>query len=288
MNREQRRFDPGPIPKDDARFDALMARWAEGCSPLTAEPDTDVKLAWTLEGLGRLPVSRRRPTLTLRAAGVAFALLALLSATALAATLGLAHFNTAYFIRRPAGEEAGVTVAPQAMRVVDATGLQRIRVEAIDSAFIDGRLTLSVRVTSAEKSRQLFWGYDEDGIYKVQRDDDAAAYEPYERLDALPEGALLLEDMDSGWPYVLYPDGTSRRSPELANMVDVQKDGLMMAIQAGATFITQSDLTELVDADGRIPVALSFDILDGEEYVYETVVVSIAAPTDAEKEAMDP
>ena len=290
MNKEAKRFDPGLIPKDDARFDALMTDWAKASSPLVvdAEPAPNAKLAWTLDGLGRLPAARRRPALPLRSAVVALALLALLSATALATTLGLARFNPTYFIRRPAGEEAGVAIEPKTMRVADASGLRLISVEAVDSAFVDGRLTLSVRVTSADESRPIFWGYDEDGLYKVQQGGDAGTHEPYERLNALPEGALLLEDMDSGWPYVLYPDGTRRRSPELSNMVVVQEGGLLMAIQAGATFITQDDLTQLVDADGRIPIELSFDILNGEEYVYETVIVSVAAPTDEEKEAMDP
>ena len=284
---ETRGFDPGLIPKDDARFDALMAAWERADAHLLARAVPSGKLEWTLARLGRANAARRRTAFSLRAAAVALALAALLSATALAATLGLAHFNPAYFIHRPAGEEDGVAVDPKAMEVVDDSDLHLIRVEAIDSAFIDGRLTLSVRVTAADVGRPVYWGYEEDGIYSVQLGDDAADM-PRAHLDALPVGAMLVEDNSSGWPSVVNPDGTRRRSPELGTMVDVQQDGLVMAIQAGATFITQSDLPGLVDASGRIPIALSFDILDGGEYAYETVVVSIAAPTDKEKEAMDP
>lgn len=209
------------------------------------------------------------------------AALLLVCATALAAQLGLAHFmerNPYNFYHQ--GLEQAAPPHAQALAATDVSGLSRLSVTPIDSAWIEGRLTLTFRV-SAVGGMPLY-------MAALTETDECVLAELYDSDDhpsqtaELPCDALLLLSDDVS----LRAGKSLDCAPQLS--WETQEGDVLLALQCPADFILASELDELIGDDGRIPLRLELFVHDGRETSAEILLLSAAAPTESEKEAMDP
>lgn len=213
---------------------------------------------------------------------LAFALLTLLAATALAATLGLTHFfdqNPYLFANRTGSTTDGVKTQP--LLTLDDSGLSLLRVQPVDSAWIDGRLTLSVLVSLADADEPLLVGeLDGDGtalLYPEGPD------QPPQTLEDAASARILLHDSYS--VYTLADDGWSGY-PQTDDTL-MQDGAALIAMQINPDFVGVSDL-EALARDGRFPFRLELYLSDHGELRAESAILSATLPTDEEKEAMTP
>ena len=219
---------------------------------------------------------------------LAFALLTLLAATALAATLGLARFfdqNPYLFAHQPGETTDAVTTQP--LLLVDGGGLRDLRVQPVDSAWIDGYLTLSVLVSPAGADEPLLVGeLNGDGTANLYQ---GGPGQPPETLDDATSARILIHDDFS--VYTLADDGGSDDGwsgyPQIAETL-MQEDGsALIALQINPDFVTISDLDALAQ-DGRFPFLLELYVSDHGEMHAESAILSAVLPTDEEKEVMYP
>lgn len=264
----------------DAEFDMKMCRLAK--RDMVCEADSP-----RLERvLAELPNDAPRKThVSRRRLAIALAATMLVCATAVAAQLGLPFFleiNPYHFFHQAA--EPTADVPTQMLEIADASGLISLNVAALDSAWIEGRLTLTVRLTPTKLGETLYAGErNAEGTVNVYRHME----QPSEKL-TLPEGAALL----------LYEDVTCYTLPEGAEgwmgraervACEADNDGLLLAIQLRPDFITAADLSGLTNESGRIPLRLELPVYTAnmDDTALESVILSVCEPTETEREAMD-
>lgn len=262
----------------DRRMRQLAARDPE-------TPDT-TRLERVLASLPPRQEARVSRTVVRRLVPVLAAML-LVCATALAAQYGLNHFmerNPYAFYHQDI--QNATTLNAQPLTILDSSNLARLSVTPIDSAWIEGRLTMTLRVSTAD-SLPLY-------AADLSRAESGMVAALYDREDQPPqirkmpcEALLLLYENAA-----LYtrPNGTDalQCAPQLT--WETQEDGILLALQCPADFILASEVDGLTDADGRIPLRLELHLCDGTtgEMHAESLLLSAAAPTESEKEEMDP
>lgn len=265
---------------NDHAFDCRMRELAARDGGV---PDTErlERVLATLppHGEGRPHAARRR---------IAFLLAAMLlvCATALAAQFGLSHFmdaNPYNFYRQ--GVEDAATLNARPLTVLDTTGLTGLSVTPIDAAWIEGRLTLTVRLSSvdARPLRAALLTQEGDRLFAevCERDD-----QPPE-ICSLPCDALLL--LVENLALYTQRDGQDALSgaPEYVTW-ETQADGILLAMQLPPDFILASELDALTGEDGCLPLRLEAYVRDGVEDRAESLLLCAAAPTEEEKEEMNP
>ena len=268
----------------DREFDRMMTARAHS----EAAPVSTAKLEAALAQLGETPGTLRRPSGRAmpkrRALVLAFALLALLSATALAATMGLSHFfgrNPYSFTNQPGGSTAENTrLSP--LTLLDDDGLSLLRVEPVDSAWIDGRLTLSLLVSPASSDEPLLVG-------ELNGDNTANLYTDTSGLPTLFDDAgsalILLWDNISVYRH---PASEQDESGYAMRVETSAQDGQsLIACQINPEFVSAADL-EALAADGRFPFRLDLYVSDHGKLRAETVLLSAALPTAEEKQLIAP
>lgn len=252
---------------DDRAFDRAMRMLAARERP----PEAGARLAQVLSSLPDAPAPRRRMG---RRLVPALAAALLICATAIAAQLGLLSFwETNPYRLFHNRERVRPALSVRSLDVTDASGLRLTEVSALDAAWIEGRLTLALRV-AAKDGRPLTVGLtEEDGILlpdgqdasgPVLLEDGFACYTRSGGVDGWP---------DTGLSVACQPDG----------------DGVLLALQLPADFITASDLPVLTDGDA-ISLRLEWTVYDPTQarVAIESVLLAAPAPTEAEKEEMDP
>ena len=262
-------------------FDRMMAGIAHRNAPATPT----AKLNWALERLDaeasrparRVAFSRRRALI------LAFALTLALCAAAAAATLGLSHFferNPYTFAHQPGQTTDGARLSP--LTLLDDGGLSLLRVEPVDSAWIDGRLTLSVLVSPADAQEPLLAGeLNGDGTASLYPD---TAQPPTALEDAQSARILLIDNValytapeaDDGWPG--YPSQIETSQ---------QDAGTLLAMQLEPDFVSASELVTLTQ-DGRFPFRLELVVSEHGALRFESVTLAAALPDENEKEVMNP
>lgn len=261
---------------NDNAFDRRMRQLA-ACDPET--PDT----ARLERVLASLPPRRaeRVPRMACRRFVPVLAALMLVCATALAAQYGLSHFmesNPYNFYHQ--GVEAAESLSAQPLAALDSSGLAHLSVTPIDSAWIEGRLTMTLRVSPAD-SLPLH-------AAALTQTENGTAAELFDRADQqireMPIEGLLLLCEDT----TLYRGADALAcGPQLT--WETQEDGILLALQCPADFILASEVEALTE-EGRIPLRLELYVCDGTtgEMHAESLLLSAAAPTESEKEEMDP
>ena len=261
---------------NDAAFDRKMTQWAQS----DQQPVSDARLEYALRQLGDRPgelvsAAPRRALPKRRALAVAFALLMLLAATAVAATLGLSHFfkQNPYAFTRDGETTLGVQTAP--LLVIGDSDLSTLRVEAMDSAWIGGQLTLSVFVASADPDETLYVG-------ELDESDTALLYpdslnHPPTTLDGAKDARILLWDNFS--VYTLPDSGDGQWGYPQQVETSPQEDGTLIAMQIDPDFVSTSDLAVLAK-DGRLPFSLEFTLSDHGTLRFERIALSAALPDE--------
>lgn len=198
----------------------------------------------------------------------------LICATAIAAQLGLLSFwETNPYRLFHNRERVRPTLSVRPLDVTDASGLRLTEVSALDAAWIEGRLTLALRVAAKDGQPLTVGLTEEDGILlpdgqdasgPVLLEDGFACYTRSGGVDGWP---------DTGLSVACQPDG----------------DGVLLALQLPADFITASDLPVLTDGDA-ISLRLEWTVYDPTQarVAIESALLTAPAPTEAEKEEMDP
>ena len=198
----------------------------------------------------------------------------LICATAIAAQLGLLSFwETNPYRLFHNRERVRPALSVRSLDVTDASGLRLTEVSALDAAWIEGRLTLALRVAAKDGQPLTVGLTEEDGILlpdgqdasgPVLLEDGFACYTRSGGVDGWP---------DTGLSVACQPDG----------------DGVLLALQLPADFITASDLPVLTDGDA-ISLRLEWTVYDPTQarVAIESVLLAVPAPTEAEKEEMDP
>lgn len=258
---------------DDRIFDRAMRALATREKP----PEAGARLAQVLSSLPDAPAPRRRAG---RRLVPALAAALLVCATAVAAQLGLLSFwetnpHNLFHNRERVLPELNVRL----LRVTDASALQLTEVSALDAAWIEGRLTLSLRLT-AKCGQPLAVGLPEESGVRLSGEENA-------RRGAPESTPVLLED---GFACYTRPGGKDGW-PNGGLSVACQPDGngVLLALQLPPDFITASDLPALVDGDA-IPLRLEWTVYDPDlDYAeIESALLAAPAPTGAEKEEMNP
>ena len=238
---------------DDRAFDRAMRMLAARERP----PEAGARLAQVLSSLPDAPAPRRRMG---RRLVPALAAALLICATAIAAQLGLLSFwETNPYRLFHNRERVRPTLSVRPLDVTDASGLRLTEVSALDAAWIEGRLTLAL---TEEDGILLPDGQDASG--PVLLEDGFACYTRSGGVDGWP---------DTGLSVACQSDG----------------DGVLLALQLPADFITASDLPVLTDGDA-ISLRLEWTVYDPTQarVAIESALLTAPAPTEAEKEEMDP
>lgn len=258
---------------DDRAFDQAMRTLAARERP----PEADARLAQVLSSLPDAPMPR--PRMWRRLAPLLAALL-LVCATALAARLGLLSFwETNPYRLFHNRERVMPELSVRPLRVTDASSLRLTQVSATDAAWIEGRLTLSLRI-AARDGQPLAVGFpEEDGVCLSGAQDVQEA--------APPSATVLLQD---GFACYTRPDGADGWPDDgMSVTCRLDGDGVLLALQLPPDFITASDLPALTDGD-VIPLRLEWTVYDSSRActTIESALLAAPAPTQAEKEEMDP
>lgn len=260
---------------NDAAFDRRMRQLAAR----DADPPDTARLERVLAALP--PRKAPAPRIARRRLVPVLAALLLVCATALAAQLGLARFmerNPHNFYHQ--GLEHAAPLAAQPLTATDDSGLSRLRVTPIDSAWIEGRLTLTLQVSAAD-GLPLHMAALTEADGRLLAELYASDEQPPQTVEPPRDALLLLYESVS-----LGAGQSLSCAPQLA--WETEEDGVSLALQCPADFILVSELDALTDGDGRIPLRLTLVVRDGDETRDETLLLSAAAPTESEKEAMDP
>lgn len=143
---------------DDRAFDRAMRMLAARERP----PEAGARLAQVLSSLPDAPAPRRRMG---RRLVPALAAALLICATAIAAQLGLLSFwETNPYRLFHNRERVRPTLSVRPLDVTDASGLRLTEVSALDAAWIEGRLTLALRVAAKDGQPLTVGLTEEDGI----------------------------------------------------------------------------------------------------------------------------
>ena len=256
---------------DDKGFDQAMRRLAVREKP----PEADVRLAQLLASLTDAPAPRRhagRRLVPALAAGL------LICATAVAAQLGLLSFwetNPYNLFHNRERVQPQLRLRP--LSVTDASGLRLTQVSALDAAWIEGRLTLSLRIAAQDGQKLAVGRLEEDGVRLADG----------QGVEEAVSAPVLLED---GFACYTLPGGGDGWSDDgLSVTWQVEEDGVTLAIQLPPDFITASDLPALTDGD-VIPLRLEWAIYDPVQACasLESALLAAPVPDESEQEAMDP
>lgn len=243
------------------------------------------KLDAALARLGRAtaPRPRRAALPHRRALTVALAMLLLLCASAVAATMGLSHFlerNPYAFSHQPDQSVEDARLSP--LTLLDESELSLLRVSPIDSAWIDGRLTLSVLVASADADVPLLAGeLNGDGTANLYAD---TAQPPTLLEDAQSARILHFDDISL---YTLPGEGDGWSGYATQTETSPQDGGTLLAIECNPDFVSASELDALAE-DGRFPLRLELYVSDRGTLRAQAVTLSAALPDENEKEMMVP
>lgn len=255
---------------DDRTFDRAMRDMAAR----EALPEAAGRLSQVLSSLPDAPAARRSMG---RRLIPALAAALLICATAVAAQMGLFTFwdvnpyNLFHNRQRVAPE-----IDARPLRLTDASGLRLVELSALDAAWIEGRLTLTVRLT-AQNGQPLSTGLvDEDGMH----------VEPGGKVNGA-SGPVLLMD---GFACYTRPEGVDGWPDSGAYIAcEPEGEGMLLLMQLSPDFITRSDLPVLTEA-GVISLRLEMAVWDASQQAVcmESALLAAPAPTDAEKEEMNP
>ena len=253
---------------DDRAFDRAMRTLAAREAP----PEAGARLAQTLATLPDAPPPRRMERRLVPALVAAL----MICFTAVAAQLGLLSFwetNPYNLFHNRERVQPQLRLRP--LSVTDASGLRLTEVSALDAAWIEGRLTLSLRLT-AKGGQPLAVGLlEEDGV-RLSGGEAAQGAAPVLLEDGF--ACYTRPDDADGWP----EDGMSVAcQPE--------GDGVMLSLQLPPDFLTVSDLPALTDGD-TLSLRLEWTVYDPlrDCTAMESALLAAPAPTEAEKEEMDP
>lgn len=258
---------------DDKEFDQLMRRLAAREKP----PEAGVRLAQVLASLTDVTAPRRhagRRLVPALAAGL------LICATAVAAQLGLLSFwetNPYNLFHNRERVQPQLRLRP--LSVTDASDLRLTEVSALDAAWIEGRLTLSLRIAARNGQPLAVGRLEEDGV----RLSGGQA----ENGSAHPSAPVLLEDGFACYTRPDDADGWPDGGMSVACLPD--GGGVTLALQLPPDFLTASDLSALADGDA-IPLRLEWTVYDPLQgrAIMESALLAAPVPTGAEKEEMNP
>lgn len=256
---------------DDKEFDQLMRRLAVREKP----PEAGARLVQALASLPDAPAPRRR---AIRRLVPALAAALLVCVTAVAAQLGLLSFwetNPYRLFHNRERVQPELHLRP--LSVTDASALRLTEVSALDAAWIEGRLTLSLRIAARNGQPLAVGRLEEDGVRLADG----------QGVEEAVSAPVLLEDGfacytrpggGDGWP----DDGMS-----VACLPD--GGGVTLALQLPPDFLTASDLSALADGDA-IPLRLEWTVYDPLQgrAIMESALLAAPVPTGAEKEEMNP
>lgn len=258
---------------DDKEFDQLMRRLAVREKP----PEAGARLVQALASLPDAPAPRRR---AIRRLVPALAAALLVCVTAVAAQLGLLSFwetNPYNLFHNRERVQPQLRLRP--LSVTDASDLRLTEVSALDAAWIEGRLTLSLRIAAQDGQKLSVGWLEEDGV-RLSGGQDA-------HESAHPSAPVLLED---GFACYTRPDDADGW-PDGGMSVACLPDGgcVTLALQLPPDFLTASDLSALADGDA-IPLRLEWTVYDPLQgrAIMESALLAAPVPTGAEKEEMNP
>lgn len=258
---------------DDKEFDQLMRRLAVREKP----PEAGARLVQALASLPDAPAPRRR---AIRRLVPALAAALLVCVTAVAAQLGLLSFwetNPYRLFHNRERVQPELHLRP--LSVTDASALRLTEVSALDAAWIEGRLTLSLRI-AARNGQPLAVGRLEEDCVRLSGGQA-------ENGSAHPSAPVLLED---GFACYTRPDDADGW-PDGGMSVACLPDGgcVTLALQLPPDFLTASDLSALADGDA-IPLRLEWTVYDPLQgrAIMESALLAAPVPTGAEKEEMNP
>lgn len=261
---------------NDCEFDQAMRRLARAERSRVSTEKLEHVLRTLPPKASTAPVRPR-----LRMAPVLAALLLLAGGVAVAARLGLPAFwqrNPYNFFHNR--ERVEPEVRTSALTLADGSELSTLRLTPLDSAWIEGRLTLTLTLESAPGREAPVLGQREDEGFFVQREDFRGEW--VEAVDLLvcdtDVTAYTRRDGVDAWEG--YPSMHCLESEE----------GLTLALQFGPDFLTASDLPALTDAEGRIPLRLELWVYDArqDDCRPQSALLSVQAPTEEERMEMNP
>lgn len=256
---------------DDKEFDQRMRRLAVREKP----PEAGARLVQALASLPDAPAPRRR---AIRRLVPALAAALLVCATAVAAQLGLLSFwetNPYRLFHNRERVQPELHLRP--LSVTDASALQLTEVSALDAAWIEGRLTLSLRIAARNGQPLAVGRLEEDGVRLADG----------QGVEEAVSAPVLLED---GFACYTRPGGGDGW-PDGGMSVACLPDGgcVTLALQLPPDFLTASDLSALADGDA-IPLRLEWTVYDPLQgrAIMESALLAAPVPTGAEKEEMNP
>lgn len=254
---------------DDKEFDQLMRRLAVREKP----PEAGARLVQALASLPDAPAPRRR---AIRRLVPALAAALLVCVTAVAAQLGLLSFwetNPYRLFHNRERVQPELHLRP--LSVTDASALRLTEVSALDAAWIEGRLTLSLRIAAQDGQKLSVGWLEEDGVRLADG----------QGVEEAVSAPVLLED---GFACYTRPGGGDGWPDDgLSVTWQAEDDGVMLAIQLPPDFIAASDLSALTDGD-VIPLRLEWAVYDPVQACASLESALLAAPVPTEKEEMDP
>ena len=256
---------------DDKEFDQRMRRLAVREKP----PEAGARLVQALASLPDAPAPRRR---AIRRLVPALAAALLVCATAVAAQLGLLSFwetNPYRLFHNRERVQPELHLRP--LSVTDASALQLTEVSALDAAWIEGRLTLSLRIAARNGQPLAVGRLEEDGVRLADG----------QGVEEAVSAPVLLED---GFACYTRPGGGDGW-PDGGMSVACLPDGgcVTLALQLPPDFLTASDLSALADGDA-ITLRLEWTVYDPLQgrAIMESALLAAPVPTGAEKEEMNP
>ncbi len=261
---------------NDCEFDQAMRRLARAEQ---ARVSTE-KLERVLRALppqARLASGKAR----WRLAPILAALLLLAGGVAVAARLGLPAFwqrNPYNFFHNR--ERVEPEVRTSTLTLADGSGLSTLRLTPLDSAWIEGRLTLTLTLEGAPGREAPVLGQREDEGFFVQREDFRGEWVQTVDLLVCDTDVTAYTRRDGADAWEGYPSMQCLES----------EDGLTLALQFGPDFLTASDLPALTDAEGRIPLRLELWVYDArqDDCRPQSALLSVQAPTEEERMEMNP
>lgn len=216
----------------------------------------------------------------LRPAAV-IALLLLAGGIAVAAGLGLPAFwrsNPYNLFHNRERVEPEVRTSP--LMVADDSGLSSLRFTPLDSAWIEGRLTLTFTLSAAAGRESPLLGQGDGTGFLIWQGEGQSQW--VERAD------LLVCDTD----ITAYTrrDGADAWEGYPAIQCMEAENGLTLALQFEPDFVTASELAALTDARGRLPLRLELWVYDAQSdaCASQSVLLSVCAPTEEERMEMNP
>lgn len=261
---------------NDCEFDQAMRRLAHAERPRVSTE----KLERALRALPpETPIASARPRL--RTVPLLAALLLLAGGVAVAARLGLPAFwqrNPYNFFHNR--ERVEPEVRTSALTLADGSGLSTLRLTPLDSAWIEGRLTLTLTLAGAAGREAPRLGQREDERFFVQQEDFRAEWVDTVDLLVCDTDVTAYTRRDGADAWAGYPSLQCLES----------EDGLTLALQFEPDFLTASDIPALTDAEGRIPLRLELWVYDArqDDCKPQSALLSVKAPTEEERMEMNP